>query len=146
MRRDIPISSATCFRGCSLAVTACKMSTSRGVSLQRAMNAACSSSCDGAVAATLPASKVARSRSFGGRRNHPAPMNVTITHTKRRSEAIITTGTLDWVMARDAPEMVNAHKLFAARPIPAHSCGVCMRGASCRKMVVKNVTKKPELR
>ena len=50
------------------------------------------------------------------------------------------------VSASDAPEMVNAHTLFAARPMPAHSCGVRMRGASCKNVVVKNVTKNPELR
>lgn len=44
--------------------------------------------------------------------------------------------------ASEMPDVVNAHTLLAARPMPAHSAGVCMRGASCVKVAVKNVTKK----
>ena len=49
------------------------------------------------------------------------------------------------VSGMETPDTVNAHRLLAARPMPAHSCGVCMRGASCKNVVVKNVTKNPEL-
>ena len=48
--------------------------------------------------------------------------------------------------ASEMPDVVNAHTLLAARPMLAHSAGVCMRGASCVNVAVKNVTKKPELR
>lgn len=48
--------------------------------------------------------------------------------------------------ASEMPDVVNAHTLLAARPMPAQRAGACMRGASCVKVAVKNVTKKPELR
>lgn len=48
--------------------------------------------------------------------------------------------------ASEIPDVVNAHTLLAARPMPAHKAGARMRGASCVKVAVKNVTKKPELR
>ena len=51
----------------------------------------------------------------------------------------------DCVSIMETPDTVNAHRLLAARPMPAHSCGVCMRGASCKNVVMKNVTKNPEL-
>ena len=46
---------------------------------------------------------------------------------------------------RDARRSERAHVVGCAA-MPAHSAGVCMRGASCVKVAVKNVTKKPELR
>jgi len=48
--------------------------------------------------------------------------------------------------ASETPDVVNAHTLLAARPMPAHRAGARMRGASCVNVAVKNVTKKPELR
>ena len=48
--------------------------------------------------------------------------------------------------ASETPDVVNAHALLAARPMPAQRAGACMRGASCVNVAVKNVTKKSELR
>ena len=86
-----------------------------------------------------------RSPTVDGRRNSPAPTNATLTSTNRISDAIITAAMLDCVSIMETPDTVNAHRLLAARPMPAHSWGVRMRGASCKNVVVKNVTKNPEL-
>ena len=109
------------------------------------MNSACTSSSVGAAAAARPAWMASRSPTVDGRRNSPAPTNATLTSTNRISDAIITAAMPDCVSIMETPDTVNAHRLLAARPMPAHSCGVCMRGASCKNVVVKNVTKNPEL-
>lgn len=146
MRSEMPRSSATCLSGRSSAVTARSTSSSRGVRPLRLMRSACTSSRVGAAAAgkarfdglAFPDRRRQAEQPGAHERNADQhEQDQRCDHDGRYSRLRQHHG--------DSRRGERAQVVGGAA-MPAHSCGVRMRGASCKNVVVKNVTKNPELR